>query len=159
MFNAQMVRAIQVLRIHILEIEKVSELCKDFCQRYISSLKTKLHSEQLLQLNMDGVDDGATTGADFAPSQEQLISAAVQQQTAAVMAQVNNAGGGVMIQGDVMQPAMATIGPGQVVSGGTVYQMVQTPQGLVAQPIQVFCAFRFVLLCLLSFHFQLRHGT
>ena len=29
----QMIKAIQVLRIHLLELEKVNELCKDFCQR------------------------------------------------------------------------------------------------------------------------------
>ena len=32
---------------------------------------------------------------------------------------------------------MTLTNQGQIVSGGTVYQMVQTPQGLVAQPIQV----------------------
>ena len=36
-----------------------------------------------------------------------------------------------------VQNNMALTGQGQIVSGGTVYQMVQTPQGLVAQPIQV----------------------
>ena len=34
-----MIRAIQVLRIHLLELEKVQELCKDFCNRYITCLK------------------------------------------------------------------------------------------------------------------------
>ncbi|KAI2800582.1 Homeobox protein pknox2 [Blomia tropicalis] len=29
-----MIRSIQVFRIHLLELEKVSDLCKDFCQRY-----------------------------------------------------------------------------------------------------------------------------
>lgn len=43
-----MVKAIQVLRIHLLELEKVSDLCKDFCSRYISCLKTKMNSETLL---------------------------------------------------------------------------------------------------------------
>ncbi|OXA61113.1 Homeobox protein PKNOX2 [Folsomia candida] len=31
-----MIKAIQVLRIHLLELDKVQELCKDFCTRYIS---------------------------------------------------------------------------------------------------------------------------
>lgn len=44
----QMVKAIQVLRIHLLELEKVSDLCKDFCSRYIACLKTKMNSETLL---------------------------------------------------------------------------------------------------------------
>lgn len=43
-----MVKAIQVLRIHLLELEKVSDLCKDFCSRYISCLKAKMNSETLL---------------------------------------------------------------------------------------------------------------
>ena len=41
------------------------------------------------------------------------------------------------LQSGLAQPAMATVNQGQLVSGGTVYQMVQTPQGLVAQPLQV----------------------
>ncbi|XP_054712307.1 homeobox protein Meis2-like isoform X2 [Uloborus diversus] len=37
-----MVQAIQVLRFHLLELEKVHELCDNFCQRYISCLKGKM---------------------------------------------------------------------------------------------------------------------
>ncbi|XP_048522572.1 homeobox protein Meis3 [Dendroctonus ponderosae] len=44
-----MIKAIQVLRIHLLELEKVQELCKDFCNRYISCLKGKMQSENLLR--------------------------------------------------------------------------------------------------------------
>jgi len=107
-----MVRAIQLLRIHILEIEKVGELCKDFCQRYITSLKTKLSSEHLL----GEVGDCATLTDD------DLL--ALQQSSLAV--------------GDATaQSPLNALAQGQVVSGGTVYQMVQTPHGLVAQPIQV----------------------
>ena len=51
-----MVKAIQVLRIHLLEIEKVNDLCKDFCQRYISCLKGKLQSDNLLRVET-GYDD------------------------------------------------------------------------------------------------------
>lgn len=40
----QMIRSIQVFRIHLLELEKVSELCKDFCHRYICKYEwTTLH--------------------------------------------------------------------------------------------------------------------
>ena len=53
-----MIKAIQVLRIHLLEIEKVNDLCKDFCQRYISCLKGKLHSENLLNVDVSGFDSG-----------------------------------------------------------------------------------------------------
>lgn len=44
-----MIEAIQVLRIHLLELEKVQELCKDFCTRYITCLKSKMQSENLLK--------------------------------------------------------------------------------------------------------------
>ena len=37
-----MIISIQVLRIHLLELEKVQELCKDFCNRYITCLKVKI---------------------------------------------------------------------------------------------------------------------
>ena len=43
---------ILVLRIHLLELEKVDDLCKDFCKRYISCLKDlqgKMQSENLLR--------------------------------------------------------------------------------------------------------------
>ena len=40
--NDLMVRSIQVLRIHLLELEKVQDLCKDFCNRYITCLKVSL---------------------------------------------------------------------------------------------------------------------
>ncbi|GAA51100.1 homeobox protein PKNOX1, partial [Clonorchis sinensis] len=43
------VKAIQVLRIHLLELHKVNELCKDFCSRYIHSLKTKFQSDPMIQ--------------------------------------------------------------------------------------------------------------
>lgn len=52
--SSQMVKAIQVLRIHLLELEKVSELCKDFCNRYITCLKTKMHSDNLLRNDLGG---------------------------------------------------------------------------------------------------------
>jgi len=47
----QMLRAIQTLRIHLLELEKVNELCKDFCSRYIACLRAKMQNEQLLHLD------------------------------------------------------------------------------------------------------------
>ena len=120
-----MLKAIQVLRIHLLELEKVNELCKDFCQRYISCLKGKLQSENLLRTDTPGLEgDGSLLNSPTGLS----------------------GGNNAMLQGSNPQPTGITnLGQGQVVSGGTVYQMVQTPQGLVAQPIQViitwyFCA-------------------
>ncbi|XP_076315725.1 homeobox protein Meis1-like isoform X1 [Tachypleus tridentatus] len=40
--DSLMVQAIQVLRFHLLELEKVHDLCDNFCQRYISCLKGKM---------------------------------------------------------------------------------------------------------------------
>ncbi|KAL0183815.1 hypothetical protein M9458_019511, partial [Cirrhinus mrigala] len=36
------------LMVKAIQLEKVSDLCKDFCSRYISCLKTKMNSETLL---------------------------------------------------------------------------------------------------------------
>lgn len=60
-----MVKAIQVLRIHLLELEKVSDLCKDFCSRYIACLKTKMNSETLLS---------GEPGSPYSPIQGQAQS-------------------------------------------------------------------------------------
>merc|ERR550539_1865727 len=40
--DSLMVQAIQFLRFHLLELEKVHELCDNFCHRYISCLKGKM---------------------------------------------------------------------------------------------------------------------
>nr|CAB3265147.1 prep homeobox protein [Phallusia mammillata] len=55
-----MIKAIQVLRIHLLELEKVNDLCKDFCHRYITCLKGKMHSENLLRSDMGPFGDVAS---------------------------------------------------------------------------------------------------
>ena len=34
---------------HLLELEKVGDLCKDFCQRYIACLKGKMQSDNILK--------------------------------------------------------------------------------------------------------------
>ncbi|KAK2818010.1 hypothetical protein Q7C36_021943 [Tachysurus vachellii] len=99
-----MVKAIQVLRIHLLELEKVSDLCKDFCSRYIACLKTKMNSETLLS--------STDPASPYSPTQTQgivLPTSALQQGSLTVTA----------------------VNPSQVVSGGTVYQPVTvvTPQG------------------------------
>ena len=62
-FVFQMIKAIQVLRIHLLELEKVQELCKDFCNRYITCLKGKMQSENLLRSDYGGYDsDDSNSG-------------------------------------------------------------------------------------------------
>ena len=72
-----MVKAIQVLRIHLLELEKVQELCKDFCQRYITCLKGKMQSENLLRSDYGGYDsDDSGSGANGGPGGPNAAAAA-----------------------------------------------------------------------------------
>ena len=67
-----MIRAIQVLRIHLLELEKVQELCKDFCNRYITCLKGKMQSENLLRSDYGGYDSDDSSQGRSANSQHYL---------------------------------------------------------------------------------------
>jgi hypothetical protein len=65
-----MVSSIQVLRIHLLELEKVQELCKDFCNRYITCLKGKMQSENLLRTECSGYDSDESGGGGARPGQQ-----------------------------------------------------------------------------------------
>ncbi|XP_075905082.1 homeobox protein Meis1a [Nelusetta ayraudi] len=56
-----MIQAIQVLRFHLLELEKVHELCDNFCHRYISCLKGKMP----VDLVLDDRDGNKSDGEDF----------------------------------------------------------------------------------------------
>ncbi|XP_016145706.1 homeobox protein meis3-like [Sinocyclocheilus grahami] len=44
-----MIQAIQVLRFHLLELEKVHDLCDNFCHRYITCLKGKMPIDLVLE--------------------------------------------------------------------------------------------------------------
>ncbi|XP_055688374.1 homeobox protein PKNOX2-like isoform X5 [Lutzomyia longipalpis] len=74
-----MIKALQVLRIHLLELEKVQELCRDFCTRYIACLRGKMQSENLLRAdypmehnnNLSNSSSPANT-----PDQEQMTNQA-----------------------------------------------------------------------------------
>ena len=63
--DALMVQAIQVLRIHLLELQKVHELCDNFCNRYINCLKQKLQND--LVIDDSGEDSGVASEAGVAP--------------------------------------------------------------------------------------------
>ncbi|XP_003745598.1 homeobox protein PKNOX2 [Galendromus occidentalis] len=52
-----MLESLQVLRIHLGELQKVNELCNNFCQRYIRCLRDKMHSSNLLKDAHFDVDD------------------------------------------------------------------------------------------------------
>jgi hypothetical protein len=111
-----MFKAIQVLRIHLLELEKVSELCKDFCQRYIACLRTKMNSENLLRgTSCVGSNDLEANSNSFFDGSS---------------CSSNNS------SEDLSLTSPSTTFPSNSTSQ-TVYQMVQTAQGLVAQPIQL----------------------
>lgn len=74
-----MVKAIQVLRIHLLELEKVSDLCKDFCSRYIACLKTKMNSETLLSGDPGSPYSPLQGQAqNFSPTKTQVCSVGAQ---------------------------------------------------------------------------------
>ncbi|XP_006032876.1 homeobox protein PKNOX1 isoform X2 [Alligator sinensis] len=107
-----MVKAIQVLRIHLLELEKVNELCKDFCSRYIACLKTKMNSETLLS---------GEPGSPYSPVQSQQIPSAIAGTLSPQ---------GIMVPASALQQGNVTMA---TVAGGTVYQPVTvvTPQGQV----------------------------
>ncbi|XP_006639023.1 homeobox protein PKNOX1 isoform X1 [Lepisosteus oculatus] len=112
-----MVKAIQVLRIHLLELEKVNDLCKDFCSRYIACLKTKMNSETLLS---------GDPGSPYSPVQTQSSGSF----TGTLSPQ------GIVVPASALQQGNVTVtavNPTQVVAGGTVYQPVTvvTPQGQV----------------------------
>lgn len=107
-----MVKAIQVLRIHLLELEKVSELCKDFCSRYIACLKTKMNSETLLS---------GEPGGPYSPGPAQQVQGAL---AGALSPQ------GIVVPASALQQGNVAMA---AVAGGTVYQPVTvvTPQGQV----------------------------
>ena len=54
-----MKEAILNLRIHLLELEKVQELCSHFCDRYINCLKKNMQSENLLRSDLSAGGAGA----------------------------------------------------------------------------------------------------
>ena len=74
-----MVRALQVLRIHLLELEKVQELCKDFCSKYIACIKEKMKCEHVLKTEYGGYDSDEETG--YLTSKNKLIDVPVSRQS------------------------------------------------------------------------------
>ncbi|CAG5126301.1 unnamed protein product, partial [Candidula unifasciata] len=62
-----MIQAIQVLRFHLLELEKVHELCDNFCHRYISCLKGKMPIDLVID-DRDGAGSSSTAPAKTSTS-------------------------------------------------------------------------------------------
>ncbi|XP_075703368.1 homeobox protein PKNOX1 isoform X1 [Rhinoderma darwinii] len=140
--DSLMVKAIQVLRIHLLELEKVNELCKDFCSRYISCLKTKMNSETLLSGDPGGPYSPVQSGIGAALSSQGIVvpASALQQGNVAV-ATVSGTTYVLVPSTDLMMSLPVVFSPCHLCvspAGGTVYQPVTvvTPQGqLVAQAL------------------------
>jgi hypothetical protein len=57
--------AMQVLRIHLLELDKVNDLCRDFCQRYIACLKVKLNANNIFTDDEDEDDEDEDFESDI----------------------------------------------------------------------------------------------
>ncbi|KAJ8280809.1 hypothetical protein GJAV_G00059290 [Gymnothorax javanicus] len=130
--DSLMVKAIQVLRIHLLELEKVNELCKDFCNRYITCLKTKMHSDNLLRNDLGGPYSPSQTSLDLHQDTLQTSSAAMT----AISSSVNPSG--IVVPTSHLQQRNDTMTSinSQVVPGGTLYQPVTmvTSHGQVLTP-------------------------
>ncbi|KAA0708858.1 Homeobox protein [Triplophysa tibetana] len=73
-FAKQMIQSIQVLRFHLLELEKVHELCDNFCHRYISCLKGKMPIDLVIderdgcKSDFDDLSGSSTNIADRNPT-------------------------------------------------------------------------------------------
>ncbi|XP_042565865.1 homeobox protein Meis2b isoform X1 [Clupea harengus] len=69
-----MIQSIQVLRFHLLELEKVHELCDNFCHRYISCLKGKMPIDLVIddrdgcKTDFDDISGSSTNLADHNPA-------------------------------------------------------------------------------------------
>ncbi|XP_041699664.1 homeobox protein PKNOX1 isoform X4 [Coregonus clupeaformis] len=121
-----MVKAIQVLRIHLLELEKVSDLCKDFCSRYIACLKTKMNSETLLS-----GEPGSpySSGQGFSPTKTQTSNSF----TGTLSPQ------GIVVPASALQQGnvtVTTVNPTQVMAGMSPWHTTTTG-GTVYQPVTV----------------------
>ncbi|TRY86305.1 hypothetical protein DNTS_016123 [Danionella cerebrum] len=73
-FGCGMIQSIQVLRFHLLELEKVHELCDNFCHRYISCLKGKMPIDLVIderdgcKSDFDDLSGSSTNLADHNPA-------------------------------------------------------------------------------------------
>ncbi|XP_033114467.1 homeobox protein PKNOX2-like [Anneissia japonica] len=152
-----MVKAIQVLRIHLLELEKVNELCKDFCHRYITCLKGKMASDNLLRsenspnfLNDSDRDmlSSPVSSQSQGPSSQQNIpqhqQSHQQHHQLFPSGSSGNSGGAIILQQptqsshqQVQQPQVQALlnHAGQVVYTPVIPQGVMTSQGIVTQAL------------------------
>ncbi|XP_034044696.1 LOW QUALITY PROTEIN: homeobox protein Meis1a [Thalassophryne amazonica] len=113
-----MSQAIQVLRFHLLELEKVHELCDNFCHRYISCLKGKMP----IDLVIDERDGNKSDSDDFMGSSgnngDQLLWSRDHDDAASIHSagtpgpssggHTSNSGDNSSEQGDCLENGMAS---------------------------------------------------
>nr|CAH8827611.1 unnamed protein product [Trichobilharzia regenti] len=63
--NLLIIQAIHVLRFHLLEIEKVHELCDSFCARYITCLKGKMPLDLVCEDRESGAGSTGSAASPF----------------------------------------------------------------------------------------------
>ena len=97
-----MLRAIQTLRIHLLELEKVNELCRDFCTRYITCLRAKMQNEQLLHLDSF---DGECVGGNLMMAGKSMNEMKTDEEDLPATVDERNRS-----SSDCYQPSMVTVG-------------------------------------------------
>ncbi|XP_066999873.2 homeobox protein PKNOX2 [Anabrus simplex] len=145
-----MIKAIQVLRIHLLELEKVQELCKDFCNRYITCLKGKMQSENLLRSDYASYENNNNSSSNSHSSNSNSPAGNTNYPTSPHTLQVVSSAGGVPNQHQQLGAGGGALlmhhqppGPqhsnsvAAAVNNQIAYHMLQTPQGLVAAPVHL----------------------
>lgn len=61
--DSLMVQAVQALQFHLVELEKVHELCDNFCQRYINCLKGKMPIDLVIDETRDPASGSQKSGS------------------------------------------------------------------------------------------------
>jgi hypothetical protein len=113
--DSLIVKAVEVLRMHLLELEKVGDLCKDFCQRYIACLKGKMQSDNMLKAVPDQAfptppEQPTSLGSSFGTPSRGLppardLTIPNQGSLSSLSAQIGPTQGGLSLQQQSTTPA------------------------------------------------------
>ncbi|EFO12922.1 hypothetical protein LOAG_15609 [Loa loa] len=74
-----LINCIVMLRLHLLELEKVAELCDDFKTKYLQTLRKKMTQESMIGCSGESDDDLCNSSPEFS---EQSKHRAIQQTVA-----------------------------------------------------------------------------